>query len=303
MAVNQLFAVLREEIVQSSQQNATAKPLSQLFTTDLTTPLQKCGDLCCPGGMKCQGTDQCVIDDSVPASSSAAPSSTSSSTAAPSASSAKGTPSPSSKPSSSKSGASPTNTATNANVLATAHCNQFATPGVLVGFFSGLAAGIITTILCICCIGRTRSAKRDSGDLSSVQASVSDPIYNQNANAYRTDFLRHGAGPSKAGHRMSRASSKVKSYFSKSPTVKSGSSTANLTGSKTPRTPKTPSSKREPSMESIRIYSPPNMGSDRPGTSNTTWAEMMSHVGLKENEPYIGSPGRVDPRSRRLGDV
>ena len=70
-----------------------------------------------------------------------------------------------------------------------------------------------------------------------------------------------------------------------------------------PEVPKTPSMKREPSMESIRIYSPPNMGNERPTTTNTTFAEMMADVGLKEGQPYLGSPGRVDPRSRRIGDM
>lgn len=63
--------------------------------------------------------------------------------------------------------------------------------------------------------------------------------------------------------------------------------------------------KREPSMESIKIYSPENVGGDmrRP---NTTFTDMMSEAGLKPGEPYvqpnpgyIGSPGRVDPRARR----
>lgn len=68
--------------------------------------------------------------------------------------------------------------------------------------------------------------------------------------------------------------------------------------------PRTPNMRREPSMESIKIYSPPNMdrGMDR-GTQGTTFADMMRVAGFKENELYLGSPGRVDPRSRRLGDV
>ena len=80
-----------------------------------------------------------------------------------------------------------------------------------------------------------------------------------------------------------------------------------------PRTPENNRTlRREPSTESIKIYSPPNMhglgNTDRPhaGTDasrNTTFTEMMAQVGFKSGEPYLGSPGRVDPRSRGVGNV
>ena len=53
-------------------------------------------------------------------------------------------------------------------------------------------------------------------------------------------------------------------------------------------------------MESIKIYSPPNGGLERPGT---TFSEMMNKAGLRQGEPFIGSPGRVDPRSRGVGGM
>lgn len=59
-----------------------------------------------------------------------------------------------------------------------------------------------------------------------------------------------------------------------------------------------PRMRHEPSMESIKIYSPPGGGLGRPGTQ---LADMLDEVGWDPTKPYIGSPGRVDPRSRGLG--
>ena len=66
-----------------------------------------------------------------------------------------------------------------------------------------------------------------------------------------------------------------------------------------PKTPemgnyRTPDLKHEPSSESIRIYSPPNIalgGDDR----NTRFTDMMRDAGFKAGEPYLGSPARVSP--------
>ena len=210
------------------QQNATAHSLSQIFTTDLTTSLQKCGDLCCPGGMSCQNDNLCVMNNSTAASSSSATPSASSgastSTPAAGASSANPTSPPNSKAS---------NSASNQDARPPARSNQFAIPGLLVGFFSGLVLGVLLTILTICCIGRMRSTKRDSGDLSSVQASVSDPIYDPDAStSYRTDFLRR-----KSNNRTSHTTSRVKSFFSlRTPTTKSKNSLVSA-GVKSPKTP------------------------------------------------------------------
>lgn len=69
---------------------------------------------------------------------------------------------------------------------------------------------------------------------------------------------------------------------------------------KTPTQQVTPEMKREPSMESIKIYSPPDGGLHRPGT---TFTDMMQDAGFRPGEPYLGSPGRVDPRSRGVLEV
>ena len=95
--------------------------------------------------------------------------------------------------------------------------------------------------------------------------------------------------------------------------------------------PKTPSTLRhQASGESITIYSPPNLhgppnmpippmternttvGSmvdkvdgqlNKDSPPKTDFDKMLAEVGWKANQPYLGSPGMVDPRSRRIGDV
>ena len=54
--------------------------------------------------------------------------------------------------------------------------------------------------------------------------------------------------------------------------------------------------RKEPSMESIKIYSPPDVRLGR----GTRFSDMMAGVGFNMNEPYLGSPEKVDPRSRHL---
>lgn len=46
------------------------------------------------------------------------------------------------------------------------------------------------------------------------------------------------------------------------------------------------------------IYSPGKGEVARPGT---TFTDMMTEVGFRPGEPYLGNPGRVDPRSRGIG--
>lgn len=56
-------------------------------------------------------------------------------------------------------------------------------------------------------------------------------------------------------------------------------------------------------MESITIYSPPDGRLGVAGSRETTFTDMMASVGFKAEEPfYMGSPGRVDPRSRDVGN-
>lgn len=58
--------------------------------------------------------------------------------------------------------------------------------------------------------------------------------------------------------------------------------------------------RKEPSMESIRIYSPPDAYFRRP---ETTFTDMMENAGFRKNEPYLGSPAKVDPRARGASGI
>ncbi|KAL9605170.1 MAG: hypothetical protein Q9219_000104 [cf. Caloplaca sp. 3 TL-2023] len=273
-----------------SAQNATLHPSNQLHTTDLTGSLQRCGtNTCCPKGFTCSN-GQCVMQA---AASSSARLSLPTTTAAASGSK----PTPSSASTTSKSDSAATKSAgaasgTSAAATSTAHGNKFPATAVLAGFFPGLLLGALLTVAVIICVGRRRAKREEKdGDFGSVAATVSDPIY-QDSNGFRTDFLRRDSKT-----KYSNRSSRVRSLFSRSNTLKSTNSDGYGRSilPKTPENRRPSDAKREPSMESIKIYSPPNGGLQRP---NTTFTEMMADAGLRHGEPYLGSPGRVDPRTR-----
>ncbi|KAL8764363.1 MAG: hypothetical protein Q9184_000068 [Pyrenodesmia sp. 2 TL-2023] len=226
------------------------------------------------------------------ASASAKPaSSTAASTSKPASASASSTNTSTSSASKTASAASQTSAA--ATTTPSARQSKFTAVAVLAGFFPGLLLGVLLTVATILCIGRRRARQEEKdGDFGSVAATVSDPIY-RDSNGFRTDFLRR-----ESKTKYSNRSSRVKSLFSRSPTVKSPSSD-DYGKSILPKTPENrripPESRREPSMESIKIYSPPNGGLQRP---NTTFTEMMADAGLRHGEPYLGSPPRIDPRTR-----
>ncbi|KAI4207551.1 MAG: hypothetical protein LQ346_000483 [Caloplaca aetnensis] len=266
-------------------QNATLHPSNQLHSTDLTGSLQTCGtNTCCPKGFTCSG-GQCVMQAG--ASSSAKPaSSTAASTSKPTPASASSTSKPTSSASSTAGAAS--QTSAGAAATSSAHQSKFTAVAVLAGFFPGLLLGVLLTVATILCVGRRRARQEEKdGDFGSVAATVSDPIY-QDSNGFRTDFLRR-----ESKTKYSNRTSRVKSLFSRSPTVRSPGSD-DYGRRILPKTPEnrriSPESRREPSMESIKIYSPPNGGLQRP---NTTFTEMMADAGLRHGEPYLGSPPRM----------
>ena len=271
-----------------TKQNATASPESQLHSIDLSGSMAKCGSNCCPNGYTCQN-NLCVMQTS--SSTSKSPSTTSKSISA-------------TKPpvttTTTHSGTSTTSTSASVKSTATsapqqnstaiaAHCNQFPASAVLVGFFPGIILGALLTIATICLFGR-RKANSVKGSNSSVfsspAATVSDPIYQEN-NAYRSDFLRRGQPNMDGANNTAapRRTSKVRSLFSRSP-------------------PLTPPMRKEPSTESIKIYSPPNMAPIAPAESRqTTFSEMMHNAGFRAGEPYLGSPGKVSPVSPSASSV
>ncbi|KAL8714677.1 MAG: hypothetical protein Q9220_001626 [cf. Caloplaca sp. 1 TL-2023] len=236
---------------------------------------------------------QAAASASASASASAKPSSSTASAAAstskPASASASSTSKPSSTPSKSSSAAS--QTAAGATAKPGASNSNFTAAAVLAGFFPGMLLGILLTVAVIICIGRRRAKREErDGDFGSVAATVSDPIY-QDSNGFRTDFLRRDSKT-----KYSNRSSRVRSLFSRSNTLKSINSNGygRSVLPKTPPNRRVPEMKKEPSMESIKIYSPPNGQLQR----NTTFTEMMADAGFKNGESYLGSPGRVDPRAR-----
>ncbi|CAD6593146.1 MAG: hypothetical protein ASARMPRED_007084 [Alectoria sarmentosa] len=287
-----------------TQQNATLHPASQLYSTDLSGTLASCnGDMCCPNGYNCQG-GQCYVATSSTATStssttSTSPSSTSSQMTTSLSSSASGTTSPTSTSATTTAIPISSNPATANSSVSLAHCPQFTPAGTAVGFFSGLAIGVLLTVAFLCCFGHRRHKEPSSPispDFSHVRASISDPIYkSEGMDAVRADFLR----------KQSKSRKSLRSMFSRSSTMRSRSAPVDGIGRSIPNVPQTPVNQRspsprikhEPSMESIKIYSPENGGLGRPGTQ---LADMLNEVGWDPTEPYLGSPGRVDPRSRGL---
>ena len=269
--------------------NATANPQNPLHSTDLTTQPSTCGaSTCCPAGYTCDSSGTvCNLNSQ---------SSSSSTTSTPTSpiSTASGTSTRAIKTNTATS--TPSSGASTQSSVAAAACNPYPVPAILAAFFPGLIIGIILTLLIIMCWGKKRDSKRTSSDFGHINATVSDPIY-QDSGATRTDFLRRESKTKNS----TPSTSRVRSLFSRSPSI----ARLGLSNDAVPRTPEN-RPRREPSMESITIYSPPDgrFGSSDAGSRQTTITEMMKQVGL-DTPPYatyLGSPGRVDPRSKGLGN-
>ena len=286
-----------------TQQNATLHPASELFSTDMSGTLESCnGNMCCPKGYTCQSGQCAIINSSTTASTSStssASSSTSSQTTTSSSSILSAPATTSQTSTSSTATVIPSGQAnTNGSVLQP-HCPQFTAAGTLVGFFSGLASGILLTVIFLCCFGHRRHKdppSPTSPEFSNVRASISDPIYkSEGMDAVRADFLRRESKP--------RKSISIRGMFTRSSTMMRRSAPVDGIGRSILNVPQTPVNQRspsprmkhEPSMESIKIYSPPGGGLMRPGTQ---LGDIMHQAGWDPTKPYLGSPGRVDPRSR-----
>lgn len=240
-----------------TQQNAALHPTNQLHSTDLLGNLEHCGSACCPKGFSCQN-NQCLMAKNAT----------------------------STKPSSSQTAKPTTPTSTLANSTdPTAHCDKWPVLAILAGFFPGILLGVLSTLLVITCLGHYRNARRNdsSSDLGSVVAKVSDPIYQ--SDSCRSEFLRQNSRSkhSQEQPQPARRSSRARSFFFRSSTIRSPTEISPT--SKYPATPvRTP--RKEPSTESIKIYSPPNGGLGRP---NTTLTDMMRNGGYTPRDPYTAN--------------
>lgn len=280
-----------------SQQDAKLHPANQIHSTSLDGVLETCGDSCCPRGFKCQFS-QCIRSDNRTASSTTTPSATSTFSSA-------------STPSSTE---APLQTSTSRAPLISPgfHCDKYPATAILAGLFPGLALGILLTTLAMLCIGRRRTSrqKRMSSEFDNYPTTVSDPIYNPQSSAFRTDFLRRGSMTRSKLRTSSNRTSKVRSPFSRSPVIrqpgsfgygfkKSAESSLRTPTRSTTRNPlrspiRMPEMRREPSTESIKIYSPPN-GGLRP---TTTFTDMMADAGFRTGEPFMQIPDQIHSRNR-----
>ena len=274
------------------QQNVTLHPGNVVMTTKLGSSLPECGDQCCPFGYTCDlNKVQCVliIDESSlnPSSSSSASTATATSTAGTSSLT------PFTNPTSSPTAVASNGTGINSNAPITTQCTRFPGAAVAAGFFPGMLAGALLALLGVICLGKSRhksslAANSPPSKFSShyrgrssdgAIIGVSDPILiSQPA---RTDFLR------RQPEMLKRTGTRMKSWFSSksSPTFLGGESPNTQNhwkmptppvpdnvpleplGATMPVTPERQMRKgrsqrivvKEPSMESIKVYSPPNM--------------------------------------------
>jgi hypothetical protein len=176
----------------------------------------------------------------------------------------------------------------------TSHCPAFPGKAIAAGFFSGLFCGLGVALAAILCYKRRRELRLSPSSskfghfrqrsTDQMIVSISDPIPSDSQGSIRTDFLRH------TGSRKSRASSRVRSLFGSKPATHNA-----------PPLPVTPPNqiypRREPSMESIKVFSPAHIGDGAVGVGiartartsrpQTTFTEMMERVGFQDNR---GSP-------------
>jgi hypothetical protein len=285
--------VIRPIICSINQQNVALHPGNSVMTTKLDSNLPKCGDQCCPFGYTCDLNGvQCalIIDESSlnPSSSSSASTTTATSTAGTSSLT------PFTNPTGSPTAAASNGTGINSNAPPiTAQCTRFPGAAVAAGFFPGMLAGALLAFLGVICLGKSRHKSSSIANSPPSKFSshyrgrssdgaiigVSDPI--PISQAARTDFLR------RQPEMVKRTGTRMKSWFSSksSPTFLGGESpnTQNHWKMPTPPVPDnvpleplgatvpvTPEKQirkgrsqriavKEPSMESIKVYSPPSM--------------------------------------------
>ena len=298
--------------------NATTNPASPMHLANLTdVKLQPCASGCCPPGFSCSnsdGQDQCILSKLLASITTAA--STAAPTSIPSPTVVSGITAASTLTSipTAHSSTTPPSSLPAAASSSSSSSNQFPLQAVLVGLFPGLVGGCLIALVIIFCLARRRqpppNVEDDTSSFGNVTAKVSDPIYL--GSAARTDFLRaKHSSRSTGGSSPSSRLSRVRSLFSKTPTLSprrfgDHGSVSPYTQAASPgragevsevHTPQR-QIKHEPSMESIKIYSPPDARFGR----NTQFGDLLSAADAGRHEApsttYMGSPSIVDPRKR-----
>ncbi|KKK12423.1 hypothetical protein P175DRAFT_0235973 [Aspergillus ochraceoroseus IBT 24754] len=320
-----------------SQQNATLYPDAVIKTTRLDDKLPTCGDSCCPFGYTCQGSI-CGMDDTSSSTSTTTQSktqteSTSSSTASISTATTTSSSSSSSttttttdatasitptvSSSTTTTDASTTlstpylqyssiSDSSNTSLTSATTCPNFPTNAILAGFFPGAVFGALASLLLTVCIRRQHKSnlppsakvalnthRKSTGTL----IGISDPIPSEDS-SFRTDFLRR-PNPKRqsegARSVLQRSRSRVKSLFGAAPKP------TPIPVEPVPPLPFTPprQRQRQPSMESIRVYTPPgvfaptsssNAASPPDPRPNTTLGDLMNQAQASAANPsHIGN--------------
>ncbi|OJD16827.1 hypothetical protein AJ78_03017 [Emergomyces pasteurianus Ep9510] len=199
--------------------------------------------------------------------------------------------------------------------------SKFPPLAIVVGLVAGLVAGIIIALIVLYFYKRRQANRFVPSPMSKFShfreksydkgvVSISDPIPSTAQDSVRTDFLRRQAGLVKEDDRISkskfrRTSARVKSFFGPRPTAEdiatmpTSNTASNREGGGGNRAGGgAGGSGREPSTESITVFSPahlrpgqggelyPGVGHGRP---QTTFSEMMEKVGFqsKSGSPYF----------------
>ncbi|RAO74146.1 uncharacterized protein BHQ10_010158 [Talaromyces amestolkiae] len=197
-------------------------------------------------------------------------------------------------------------------------CPQFPATAVVAGFFPGAVAGALAAAMIMMCRRRRDKQSRESTLQKTHRSSggtivgISDPIPDDENGSFRTDFLLQrklsGRYPqpgtvARSKSMMRRTGTRVKSIFIGRNSSAAASPQWNTATPPMPPMPAMPAmpgvsdrpftppnqtgrlavGPRQPSTESIKVYSPPNMlgisslNQDR----NTTFSEVMEKAGFQ----------------------
>lgn len=290
------------------EQNVTIHSQSSIKTTRLGDSLSTCGGACCPFGYTCSENSTCVLDKKT----STAITTGSATTGIPkSTTAATFTPVPSPSISASQK--------TTNSLTSTTSCPAFPSKAVVAGFFPGAIFGAVLALLLTIChrrrthkdqahydpkTGRTRSQRSSTGAIMGI----SGPIVSED-HSIRTDFLLRPSAAKRSSisarstrSMLHRTGDKVRSLFS------GGRPTDDDVPPVPTAYPVTPPRQRQPSTESIKVFSPPGafaqsnkfLGPEPyPGSiarPDTTFTDLMQVVGFNDSKGNLHYKVRVEDK-------
>lgn len=294
------------------EQNVNIHSKSSIKTTRLGDTLSTCGGACCPFGYTCSANSTCALDKKT--SNTAA---TSATTTGPSQPTTAATITPLPSPS-----MSPSQKTTDA-LTPIKSCPSFPSKAVVAGFFPGTIFGAVLALLLTICIrrrthknqnqppydpktGRTRSPQSSTGAIMGISRPIASEDYST-----RTDFLlrpaaaKHTSMSARSTKSMlHRTGDKVRSLFS---TVSRFPGDDDIPPIPTTY-PVTPQRQREPSTESIKVFTPPGafaqsrkfLGPEPyPGSiarPDTTFTDLMQVVGFNDSKGNLQCQVRVEDK-------